>query len=274
MDNRVVVRQMLKAGAKRRLFGYLLPCVGVALVGSLISSLFSIILSGQIPDLETFMQAEDISQYLPQVLKTNGLSLLFGLLISPLTVGSYAFFTEVMRDKKPPFTMVFTWLGEGRRLKTAYLANLWYFLISLRFMLQFCTLPGVLFYGSSLLFGKLPDIAAMAVYLLAFAVFIAACVFAYARVNAYLPALYMLASNPELPILRTFTFCGNMMRGRVWEFFVLRLSFLGWEVLAAFTCGLSAAFVTPYINLTVAGYTEYLKMKALEADIETKGTEQ
>ena len=45
--------------------------------------------------------------------------------------------------------------------------------------------------------------------------------------------------------------------------FVFRLSFLAWEILAAFTCGLSVIYVTPYMNLAIAGYTQYLKKEAL-----------
>ena len=263
------VRRMIKNGAKRRLWHYLLPCIGVALIGSVITTLFSVIVTAQMPDAETLLKAEDISAYLPRLGLVYGLSLAFSILISPLTVGSYAFFAEVSKEGRPPFSMVFTWLGEGKKMKAAYGANLWYLLIAVRYMAVFGIPGAAVFYGSALLFGKIPDGAAIVLYLAAFLVFMALLVCAYARINAYLPAMYMIAENPKLGIRATFSFCGNVMKKRVREFFVFRLSFLAWEILAAFTCGLSVIYVTPYMNLAVAGYTQYLKKEALH-EITTK----
>ncbi|MEA4823423.1 MAG: DUF975 family protein [Clostridiaceae bacterium] len=254
---------MIKNGAKRQLGRYMLPCIGVALIGSVVTTLFSMILTAQMPDAETLLAAEDITIYWPQFLRVYGLSLAFSILISPLTVGSYAFFTEVAREGKPPFSIVFNWLGEGEKLKVAYGANLWYLLIALKYAAVYGIPGAAVFYGSSLLFDKITDGAALALYLTGFLIFFAAILFAYAKVNAYLPALYMIAANPKLGVRATFSFCGNIMKKRVWEFFLFRLSFIVWDILAAFTFGLSVIYVTPYINLSVAGYTRYLKEEAL-----------
>ena len=49
------------------------------------------------------------------------------------------------------------------------------------------------------------------------------------------------------------------MSGRLWEYFVLQLSFILWGLLVSVTCGLAALYVAPYTNVTYAGY--YLSLK-------------
>ena len=258
------IRRGIKTMAKRQLFGYMLPCIGVALVGSVITMLLSVILTARMPDVQELLQAEDLSVYWKQLLPVYGLNLAFSILISPLTVGSYAFFMQVSKDEKPPFTSVFSWLGEGQKALKAYGANLWYLLITLKYVLIFLVPAGALFVGSTFLLNGTALGFGLALYLLAFLVFIAAAVLAFAYINAYQPALYMIATDPTLPVISTFAFCGRIMKKRIWEFLLFRLSFLPWEILGAVTIGISVVFVTPYINLSVAGWTRYIKEKAFE----------
>ena len=52
----------------------------------------------------------------------------------------------------------------------------------------------------------------------------------------------------------------RMMHGQKWRTFVLDISFIGWEILSAFTCGiLSLFFVTPYRCSTEAALYEALR---------------
>ena len=259
------IRREIKFNAKRRLISYLIPCIGVALVGSVITTLFSMILTMQTPDVETLLQAEDLTVYWPMIGKIQGLSLAFSLLISPLTMGSYAFFMEVSADRKPPFTSVFAWLGEGKKVAASYKANLWYMLIALKYLVIYC-LPGGLALG--LVLWRMETLSvglSLGLYLLAMLAFFSGVIVAFARVNAYLPAMYMVAADPNLGIRKTFDFCGQVMKPHVWEFFRFRLSFLGWEILAALTFGFSVLFVTPYENLAFAGWTRHIKALAFQA---------
>ena len=68
----------------------------------------------------------------------------------------------------------------------------------------------------------------------------------------------MIAGDPERKVRETFRLCKEMTKGKKWEIFVLSLSFIGWQLLAAFTCGMSVLFVTPYMNLTFAVYSEHI----------------
>ena len=260
--------------AKQSLFQYMLPCVVVALLGSVISTLFSAVLTGQMPDWEAMMQSTDVMRYWPQLARVYGLALGFSILICPLTMGSYAFFTRVVNGDRPPVQSLFSWLGEGDKLRASYKASLYYLLIGLKYTAMFSVPAGALFYGAGLLLEKLPDIAALALFFLAFLVFLAASVMGYLKINAYLPAMYMIAENPALSVTDTFRRCGVMMKKRVWEFFVFRLSFLGWEILGAFTCGLTVLFVTPYLNLSVAAFTQEAEHRAGYAQLRREENER
>ncbi|MCI8957282.1 MAG: DUF975 family protein [Eubacterium sp.] len=62
---------------------------------------------------------------------------------------------------------------------------------------------------------------------------------------------YLLAENPNMEMSEAFGRTKNMMYNNKMDAFVLDLSFLGWYLLTAFTCGVLAIFyVTPYVYLT------------------------
>lgn len=70
---------------------------------------------------------------------------------------------------------------------------------------------------------------------------------------------YLLGENPNLSTDDAFQMSKEMMDGHKWNTFVLQLSFIGWDLLAAFTLGLVHVFyVTPYRNLTLAALFERL----------------
>ena len=64
---------------------------------------------------------------------------------------------------------------------------------------------------------------------------------------------YLLSENPEMPTEQAFVISKQMMSGNKWRAFVLDLSFIGWEILNAFTFGiLGIFFVDPYYHQTAA----------------------
>ena len=75
----------------------------------------------------------------------------------------------------------------------------------------------------------------------------------------YSQAFFILAENPEKGIRECVNESKQLMSGRLWEFFVLQLSFIPWMLLAGITCGIASLYVTPYTTITYAGY--YLSLK-------------
>lgn len=69
----------------------------------------------------------------------------------------------------------------------------------------------------------------------------------------YLMVPYILAENPAMGREEAFLISKKMMMGQKWETFVLDLSFLGWIILGAMTCGILGVFyVEPYRQATFA----------------------
>lgn len=64
---------------------------------------------------------------------------------------------------------------------------------------------------------------------------------------------YILAENPDMPYKEVLERSRQMMQGQKWKTFVLELSFLWWEILGVFTCGILQIFyIMPYKQLTRA----------------------
>ena len=71
---------------------------------------------------------------------------------------------------------------------------------------------------------------------------------------------YIMAENPDMSKDEAFAMSKKMMTGNKWRTFVLDLSFIGWDILSIFTCGLlSVFFVAPYKFQTDAALYEALR---------------
>lgn len=88
----------------------------------------------------------------------------------------------------------------------------------------------------------------------------------------YSQAFYILAENPDMSIRECVNESKSLMSGRLWEFFVLQLSFLPWILLSYVTCCISLLYVAPYMQTTFAGY--YLSLKPYIPYRETYSGEQ
>ncbi len=79
---------------------------------------------------------------------------------------------------------------------------------------------------------------------------------------------YILAENPNLSKDRAIELSAQMMDGYKMEAFVLRLSFIGWDMLNALTVGILGIFyVNPYKNATHAEFYAAVKADAFNKGI-------
>lgn len=83
-------------------------------------------------------------------------------------------------------------------------------------------------------------------------------------------AYYVREDNPNLTASEALERSKELMNGYKWKFFKLRLSFIGWILLAALTGGIGSIFLAPYMSAADAEfYAELLKchgISAAEAD--------
>lgn len=81
----------------------------------------------------------------------------------------------------------------------------------------------------------------------------------------YLMVPYILSENPGMNREEAFLISRQMMDGQKWEAFVMDLSFLGWYILSAVTCGLLSIFyVNPYREAAFAELYAFNRYKAYQ----------
>lgn len=81
----------------------------------------------------------------------------------------------------------------------------------------------------------------------------------------YLMVPYIIAENPAMDYKEAFQISKQMMDGEKMEAFIMDLSFLGWYLLSAVTCGLLAIFyVNPYVQASIAEMYTFNKQKAYQ----------
>lgn len=81
----------------------------------------------------------------------------------------------------------------------------------------------------------------------------------------YLMVPYIIAENPAMDYKEAFQISKQMMDGEKMEAFIMDLSFIGWYLLSAVTCGLLAIFyVNPYVQASFAEMYTFNKQKAYQ----------
>lgn len=79
----------------------------------------------------------------------------------------------------------------------------------------------------------------------------------------YSQAIFVLVENPDKGVMQCIRESKEMMVGHKWEFFVLELSFILWQLLALVTCFLAYIYVYPYMMVTFANYYNAVKPKTV-----------
>ena len=75
----------------------------------------------------------------------------------------------------------------------------------------------------------------------------------------YSQVYYIMAEHPDMSVLECLRESARIMKGHKMELFILELSFLGWIILTALTCGIAGLYVLPYYSATLANF--YLEIK-------------
>ena len=70
----------------------------------------------------------------------------------------------------------------------------------------------------------------------------------------YAMAPYIMAEHPEIGIMEALEQSKQMMDGNKWRLFCLEMSFFGWALLSALTCGIGQLFLNPYMQMAFAHF--------------------
>lgn len=79
---------------------------------------------------------------------------------------------------------------------------------------------------------------------------------------AYAMTPFLLAENPNLTASQAITLSKELMDGHKSELFILELTFLGWDILAALTLNLGNIALNPYKNAAYAAFYREIQAKA------------
>lgn len=85
----------------------------------------------------------------------------------------------------------------------------------------------------------------------------------------YVLVPYLLAENPYMTTTRAMQLSKDIMDGEKWNFFVLELSFIGWNLLCSLTLGIGFFFLEPYKQATFAEFYAAMRSKALAQGLAT-----
>ncbi len=85
----------------------------------------------------------------------------------------------------------------------------------------------------------------------------------------YMLVPYLLAENPYLSTTRAMQLSKDIMDGEKFHYFVLALSFIGWNMLCSLTLGIGFFFLEPYKQATDAEFYAAMRSKALAQGLTT-----
>ena len=84
------------------------------------------------------------------------------------------------------------------------------------------------------------------------------------KMYEYAAVPYLLSVNPTMDYNRALSLSKKIMNGHKLEYFELGISFMGWYLLSAFTCGILAiVYVNPYYLLAEAEFFAYVRENAI-----------
>lgn len=88
----------------------------------------------------------------------------------------------------------------------------------------------------------------------------------------YAMTSYILAEHPELTAKEAIERSTQMMYGNRFRLFCLQLSFIGWDLLCIFTCGIGNLWLTPYKQAATAAFYREVSGTGLLISDETAPT--
>lgn len=88
---------------------------------------------------------------------------------------------------------------------------------------------------------------------------IACSIYYYTQKLKYILSFKVSLDEPDLPTNKVIEKSKTLMMGHRKEYFILQLSFIGWEILGYLTFGIGYLWITPYIQLSTVCFYDKLK---------------
>ena len=82
---------------------------------------------------------------------------------------------------------------------------------------------------------------------------------------SYSQMFFIMAEHPNITVTKAMNLSKVMTKGYKGDLFVMCLSFIGWDILCALTCGILNLWITPYKWMTFTNAYHALKAHAIQA---------
>ena len=102
--------------------------------------------------------------------------------------------------------------------------------------------------------------------LLGSVLYLVAIIYAVIKQLSYKLAFFILYDNPEMNGKEAVEKSAELMQGKVWSFFCLNLSFIGWAILAFLTLGIGTLWLLPYMQVSELNFYRNLKGEVNSAE--------
>lgn len=177
------------------------------------------------------------------------LNILFDIFMLIMSYGYAAYALKVARNQPAGFQDLFVGFTKfGRVLWMNILISLFSTLWSI-----LCIIPAVI---SIVLFVVLESAAFLYLYMLLLA---GGALLSTIITLRYQLAPFFMLDDPDCTAREAINRSKEAMKGHVFEYFVLLLSFIGWMLLCAITMGIMLIWVMPYMEVTLANFYEAVR---------------
>lgn len=165
------------------------------------------------------------------------------------------------RTRFGDFVGNFRYAGKG--ILTYLWMVLWITIWSLVYLIPIIILGALIGGGAAMLSGQDAESMGPIVVILMVILMVVYFVLIIRKALSYSMMYFLVGDHPqEIGPIRAMNYSKIITKGHLGNLFVLGLSFIGWFLLTAITCGLASLYVIPYYNGTLAQAYLWLRDKA------------
>lgn len=170
------------------------------------------------------------------------------ILTAPLLLGILEYYHAILQDRIRSFSAIFRWYSDLRLTGRAVGLELVLGLVKWAARVA-GALPGLALFIWATGHQELDEPAVSVFVFLAFLLILAGMAVSYLIYTFFLPAQYLLACSPITSVSHALSSGIKIYRGRRWNYFLFRLSFLLWYLIVDATYGIMGLIVLPYSEL-------------------------
>jgi len=167
---------------------------------------------------------------------------------------SYGFIVSIMKLENNEETGVLDFFGNGfSEFGRSWKVNLWiFFKAGLPMLLAYIVLISATL--ATTIMGENNIFILLLVLVFFFAIMIYFCI----KLYSFQLAFFILKDNPDITAKAAVEKSAELMKGNMWSYFCLQLSFIGWAILSVFTLYIGYFWLIPYMQFAQISFYKNL----------------